>query len=93
MSGNTRELATFLVEMKIALRDLPMAEVATSQRGNGQQPPWDVVDPLNEDPLTVDLLDSKDSHEDPMNVDDLPTGPIAEAGADAKSAVDQAVDA
>ena len=30
MSGNTRELATFLVEMKIASRDLPMPNVGAS---------------------------------------------------------------
>ena len=34
MSRNTRELATFLVEMKIALEDLSMDEAAASQGGN-----------------------------------------------------------
>ena len=31
MSGNTRELATSLVEMKIALGDLPMSDAGASQ--------------------------------------------------------------
>ena len=41
MSGNTRELATSLVEMKIASGDLPMPEAAASQGGDGQQLPRD----------------------------------------------------
>ena len=93
MSGNTRELATSLVEMKIASRDLSMLEAATFQGKDGQQPREDSTDPLNEDPPTVDLRDSKDSHEDPMNVDDLPTGPTVEAGAEVESVEDRAVDA
>ena len=93
MSGNTREQATSLVEMKIALEDLPMPKAAASQGGDGQQPPGDAVDPLNEDPPIVDLVDSKDSHKDPMNLDDLPTGLIADAGAEAESAEDWVVDA
>ena len=41
----------------------------------------------------MDLVDSEDFHKDPMNVDDLPTGPPADARAEAESAEDQAVDA
>ena len=36
MSRNTRELATSLVEMKIASKDLPMPEAAASQGGDSQ---------------------------------------------------------
>ena len=93
MSGNTRELATSLVEMKIASRDLLMPEAVAFQRGDGQQPPGDTTDFLSEDPPTVDPLDSEDSHEVPKNVDDLPTGLTAEAGAEAESAKDWVVDA
>ena len=93
MSGNTRELVTSLVEMKIASKDLPMVEAAAFQGGNSQQLPRDPVDALNEDPLTVDPMDSEDSHEDPMNVDDLPTNLKANAAVQAKSAEDQVGDA
>ena len=98
MSGNIRELATSLVEIKIALGDLPMPKATAFQGGDGQQPIGDAADPLNEDPLNedppiVDLVDSEDSHEDPMNVDDLPMGSPADAGVEAKSAEDRAVDA
>ena len=34
MSRNNKELATSLVEMKIGLRDLPMAKAAASQGGD-----------------------------------------------------------
>ena len=88
MSENTRELATSLLEMKIPSENLPMAETAASQREDGQQPEGDAADALNEDLPTVDLVDSEDSHEDPMNVDDLPMGPNADAGAEAKSTKD-----
>ena len=93
MSGNTRELATSLVEMKIASGDLPMVEAAASQGRDGQQPLGDAADALNEDPPTVDLVDSEDSHEDPMNVDDLPRGPNADARVEAESTEDQVEDA
>ena len=93
MSGNTSELATSLVEMKIASEDLLMPEAVASQGEDSQQLIGDVVDPLNEDPPTVDLMDSEDSYEDPMNVDDLPMGLSADAGAEAESAEDQVVDA
>ena len=39
----------------------------------------------------MDLLDSEDSHKDPMNVNDLPTSPIVDAGIEAESAEDRAV--
>ena len=93
MSGNTRVLATSLVEMKIALGDLPMPEATASQGGDVQQPAENAAEPLNEDPPIVDLVDSEDSHKDPMNVDDLPTGPPTDAGAEVESAKDQVVDA
>ena len=51
------------------------------------------MDSLNVDPLIVDPLDIEDSHDDPMNVDDLPTGPTADAGVEAESAEDRLVDA
>ena len=44
ISGNTRELATSLVEMKIASGDLPMLEAGASQGEDYQQPPRDVLD-------------------------------------------------
>ena len=93
MSRNTRELATSLVEMKIASRDLPMAEATASQGKDGQQPPGDTTNALNEDPPTVDPMDNEDSHEDPMNVDDLPMGLKVNVAAEAESAKDQAGDA
>ena len=43
------------------------------------------MDARNEDPPTVDLVDCEDSHKDPMNVDDLPTGPNADVGAKAEN--------
>ena len=50
MSGNTRELATSLVEMKIASRDLLMADAWASQGEDKQQPPGDASESLNPDP-------------------------------------------
>ena len=44
MSGNTRELATFLVEMKIASGDLPMVDAEASQGEDNQQPLGDALD-------------------------------------------------
>ena len=93
MSRNIRELATSLVEMKIALGDLLMAEAMTFQRGDDQQPLGDATDALNEDPLTVDPMDGEDSHEDPMNVDDLLMGPLGDAVVEAESVEDQVEDA
>ena len=99
MSGNTRELATSLVEMKIALGDLPISEAATSQRGNSQQLPEDAADVLSEDPVTVDSMDDEDpvtmdsmddedSHKDPMNLNDLPAGPNEDVVVEVENAKD-----
>ena len=52
-SGNTRELATPLVEMKIALGDLPMADAWASQGEDNQQPPEDASASRNRDPVSV----------------------------------------
>ena len=93
MSGNTRELATSLVEMKIASGDLPMPEAATSEGENYQQPPGDASDSLNLNPPFVDPLGKEDTHEDPMNVDDLPMGPPANAGDEIDYAEDRPMDA
>ena len=104
MSGNTREPATSLVEMKIALGDLPMLEAAASQGRDGHQPPGDAdaegqlegreeADSLNMDPPAVDPVDREDFYEDPMNVDDLPTCPTTDGGIDAASVEDRPVDA
>ena len=88
MSGNTRELATSLVEMKIASGDLSMDEAAASQGGDAQQPLGDTADALNEDPVTADALnedlvtmDSEGSQEDPVIVDEYRTGPDEDAAA------------
>ena len=93
MSRNTRELATSLVEMKIASGDLSMAEAAATQGGDTQQLPRDTTDTLNEDPLIVDPMDGEDSHEDLKNVDDLPTGPNKDIATEAENAEDQPEDA
>ena len=53
MLGNTTELATSLVEMKIALGDLPMPDIGASQGDDYQQPPGDALDSLNLDPPSV----------------------------------------
>ena len=50
MSGNTRELATSLVEMKIASGDLLMQNAWASQGEHNQQSPGDASDSLNPDP-------------------------------------------
>ena len=44
MSGNTKELATSLVEMKIASGDLPMPDTGASQGEDNQQWPGDASD-------------------------------------------------
>ena len=85
MSRNTRKLATFLVQIKIASEDPSMAEATASPGRDAQQPERDTTNALNEDPPTVDPMDDKDSHEDPMNRDDLPMGPKAGAAAEAES--------
>ena len=86
MSGNTRELATSLVEMKIASEDLSMKEATASQGGHAQQLPRDATDALNEDLVTVDPMDGEGSQEDPMLVDEYPTGPNEDVSAKARDA-------
>ena len=94
MSRNTRALATSLVEMKIALEDLPMPDVGASQDDDYQQPPGDALDSLNLDPPSFYLRQMReDVHVDSMNVDDLPTGPPADAGDEADSAEEHLLDA
>ena len=94
MSGNTRELATSLVEMKIALGDLPMPDVRASQGENNQQPPREASDSLNRDPPSVSpKLVWQDVYVDSMNVDALPTDPPANAGDEADSAEDHLLEA
>ena len=89
MSGNTRELATFLVEMKIASGDLPMADAGASQGEDNQQPPGDASNSLNPDPPSVSpKLLREDVHVDSMNVDALPTDPRADVGDEADSVED-----
>ena len=86
MSGNTRELASSLVEMIISSKGLSMKEAAAFQGGDAQQPPGDCADALNEDPVNVDLKDVKGFQEDPMIVDENPTGPNEDAAANANYA-------
>ena len=94
MSGNTRELATSLVEMKIALEDLPMLDVGASQGEDNQQPPGDTSDSLNPNPPSISpKLVWEDVHVDSMNVDALPTNPPADARDEADSAEDHLMEA
>ena len=94
MSGNTRELATSLVEMKIASGDLPMPDVGASQGDDNQQPPGDALDSLNPDPPFVYLRPVwEEVHMDSMNVDALPTDPPADAGDEADSVEDHMLEA
>ena len=89
MSGNTRELATSLVKMKIASGDLPMPDVGASQGEDNQQSPGDASDSLNLDPpSTSPKLVWEDVHVDSMNVDALPTDPPANVGDEADSVED-----
>ena len=53
MAGNTRELATSLVEMKIASGDLLMPDAGASQGEDNQQPPGDASASRNPDPVFV----------------------------------------
>ena len=55
MSGNTREVATSLVEMKIASGDLPMLDAGAFQGDDYQQPSRDASNSLNLDPPSVYL--------------------------------------
>ena len=92
MSGNTRELANSLVEMKIASGDLAMADVGASYGKDNQQPPGDVSASRNPDPVSVFPEQVwKDVHVDPMNVDALPTDPPADAGDEVDSVEDHPV--
>ena len=93
MLGNTRELATSLVEMKIALGDLSMEEVAASQGGHSQQQLRDAADALNEVLVTVDPMDGEHSQEDPMIVNEYPIGPNEDAAAKARDAEEEPEDA
>ena len=94
MSGNTRELANSLVEMKIALGDIPMADARASQGEDNQQPPREAV--LSRNPNPVSIFPEQvweDVHVDPMNVDALPTDPPADAGDEADNVEDHPVQA
>ena len=92
MSGNTRELANSLVEMRIASGDLPMPDVGASQGEDNQQPPGDASASRSPDPISVFLKQVwEDVHMDPMNVDALPTDPLADAGDEADSVEDHPV--
>ena len=94
MSGNTRELATSLVEMKIASRDLSMPDTGASQGEDNQQPPGDTSYSLNSDPPSIyPRLVREDVHVDSMNVDALPTDPAVDAGDEANSAEDHLLEA
>ena len=94
MSGNTRELANSLVEMKIAWGDLPMADAGASQGEDNQQLPGDASDSQNPDPPSV-LPNHvwEDAHVDPMNVDALSMDPPADAGDKVDSVEDHLVEA
>ena len=72
MSGNTRELATSLVEMKIASGDLPIQNAGAFQGEDKQQPPRGASESLNPDPpSSYPRMVWKDVHFDSMNVDAL----------------------
>ena len=94
ISGNTRELATSLVEMKIASGDLPMLDAVASQGDDNQQPLGDASDSLNLDPPSVYPRQVReDVHVDSMNVDALPIDPPADTGDEADSAEDHLLEA
>ena len=94
MSGNTRELTTSLVEMKIASGDLPMADARAFQGEDNQQPPGDASNSQNPDcPSVLPNQVWEDAHVDPMNVDALPTDPPADAGDEIDSVEDHLVEA
>ena len=94
MSGNTRELANSLVEMKIASGDLLMADAGASQDEDNQQPPGEAVLSRNPDPVSVFPEQGwEDVHVDPMNVDALPTDLLADAGDEVDSVEDHPVQA
>ena len=94
MSGNTRELATSLVEMKIASGDLPMADAGASQGEDNQQPPGDASASQNLDPVSVFPEQVReDDPFDSMNVDALPMDPAADAGDEVDSVEDHLLEA
>ena len=94
MSGNTRELANSLVEMKIASGDLPMPDAGASQGEDNQQLPGDASASRSLDPISVFLEQVwEDVHMDSMNVDPLPTDPPADARDEADSIEDHPVQA
>ena len=94
MSGNTRELATSLVEMKIASGDLSMPDAGASQGEDNQQPPGDASDSLNPGPPSVYPRHVReDDHVDSMNVDALPTDPLANTRDEAESDEDHLLEA
>ena len=87
MSGNTRELATSLVEMKIASGDLPMPDAGASQGDDNQQPPGDPSDLLNLNPPSVYPRQVReDVYVDSMIMDALPVDLLADARDEADSA-------
>ena len=89
MSGNTRELANSLVEIKIASGDLPMPDAGASHGDDNQQLLGDASDSLNLDPPSVYPKQVReDVHVDSMNVDALPTDSRANARDEADSAED-----
>ena len=94
MSGNTREQATSLVEMKIASGDLPMPNAGASQGEDKQQPPGDAPKSLNPDPPSnYPRMESDDVHVDSMNVDALPKDSATNAGDEVDSVEDHLLEA
>ena len=94
MSGNTRELATSLVVMKIASGDLPMSDAEASQGEDKQQPLGDELESLNPDPPSNYLrMVREDVHFDSMNVDALPKDPAADVGDEVDSVEDHLLEA
>ena len=94
MSGNTRELATSLVEMKIASGDLLMADAGASQGEDNQQPPGDASASRNPDLVSVFPEQVwEDDPFDSMNVDALPMDPAADVGDEVDSVEDHLFEA
>ena len=75
ISGNTRELANSLMEMKILSGDISIKEVVAFQRRDAQQAQGDGADALNKDHMNLDPKDVQGSEEDPMKVDVNPMVP------------------
>ena len=94
MSGNSRELATSLVEMKIASGDLLMPDTEASHREDNQQALGDASDLLNPDPPSISpKLLWEDVYMDSMNVDALPMDLLADARDEADSVEDHLLEA